>query len=674
MITKEEHLRVAFEMAEKTLKGIPKSTPSDKVLGEHGLRQVGFERGWGNTAGRILETVHLALDLMQAPDEVTLSSFLARLPMVFNVVIMSPHGFFGQSNVLGMPDTGGQVVYILDQVRALEREMVRRISDAGLDMDPKVLVVTRLIPEARGTTCDQRVEDIRGTKHSKILRVPFRTGKGILRQWVSRFKVWPYLEQYALDCANEIRGELGCKPDFIIGNYSDGNLVASLLSTRLNVTQCNIAHALEKTKYPHADIYWQRMDDNYHFSCQFTADLIAMNTADFIITSTYQEIAGTDTTVGQYESHTHFTMPGLYRVVKGIDIFDPKFNIVSPGVDTDTYFPPSETHRRLTAMHKDFDELLFGKEENDDCTQGYISDPSKPVIFTMARLDKVKNLTGLAEWYGSNERLRSMCNLVIIGGHVNPNLSKDGEERSQGQLMHSLMHKHKMAGSFRWIVAQTNPIRNGELYRYIADRHGVFVQPALYEAFGLTVIEAMSCGLPVFVTNRGGPAEIVVDGTSGFQIDPYHGEAAANIIADFFERCRADDNAEWDRVSRGALDRVAKNYTWTIYADRLLSLQNIYSFWRHTTHMERRDTRRYLEMFYMLKMRPLVKTVPEAEEERESGMTSPIDNRPKSGSTAHWQEKRQRSFSDLRGQHPDALPTPPQDGRPESPKFGLLHL
>lgn len=69
-----------------------------------------------------------------------------------------------------------------------------------------------------------------------------------MRQWVSRFKVWPYLEQFALDCAQEIRAELGCKPDFIIGNYSDGNMVASLLSTRLNVTQCNIAHALEKVR------------------------------------------------------------------------------------------------------------------------------------------------------------------------------------------------------------------------------------------------------------------------------------------------------------------------------------------------------------------------------------------------------------------------------------------
>ncbi len=40
------------------------------------------------------------------------------------------------------------------------------------------------------------------------------------------------------------------------GNYSDGNLVATLLSHYMNVTCCTIAHALEKTKYPDADIHW----------------------------------------------------------------------------------------------------------------------------------------------------------------------------------------------------------------------------------------------------------------------------------------------------------------------------------------------------------------------------------------------------------------------------------
>lgn len=51
-------------------------------------------------------------------------------------------------------------------------------------------------------------------------------------------------------------------------------------------------------------------------------------------------------------------------------------------------------------------------------------------------------------------------------------------------------------------------------------------QPALYEAFGLTVVEAMTCGLPTFATCSGGPSEIIKHGKSGFHLDPYHGDQA----------------------------------------------------------------------------------------------------------------------------------------------------
>lgn len=44
-----------------------------------------------------------------------------------------------------------------------------------------------------------------------------------------------------------------------------------------------------------------------------------------------QEIAGHEAMMGQYESYKTFTLPGQYRVVEGIDVYDPKFNIVSPG-------------------------------------------------------------------------------------------------------------------------------------------------------------------------------------------------------------------------------------------------------------------------------------------------------------------------------------------------------
>ena len=58
----------------------------------------------------------LLVDILEAPSPLILENFLARIPMVSKLLILSPHGFFGQDHVLGLPDTGGQVVYILDQV------------------------------------------------------------------------------------------------------------------------------------------------------------------------------------------------------------------------------------------------------------------------------------------------------------------------------------------------------------------------------------------------------------------------------------------------------------------------------------------------------------------------------------------------------------------------------
>lgn len=568
------------------------------------LRSMGFEPGWGCNAARMRETMELLLDILEAPDPDDLENFLSRVPMIFSVAILSPHGWFGQANVLGRPDTGGQVVYILDQVRALEHEMRRRIADHGLDIEPQILVITRLIPESEGSTSGDRLEPIAGTENAKILRVPFRDGFGaVVPQWISRFEVWPYLERYTEDVERELLVTLSGRPDLIIGNYSDGNLVATLLSRRLGVTQCNIAHALEKTKYLHSDLFWQENEARYHFSCQFTADLIAMNAADFIITSTFQEIAGTENSVGQYEAHGAFTMPGLYRVVHGIDVFDPKFNIISPGADPQVYFPPSETERRLDHLFDEISELIDGRDTAFDI-RGVLENPDKPLLFTMARMDRIKNITGLVEWYAQCPQLREACNLLVVSGHVEPERSSDDEEREQIHHMHGLMNDHGLDGQVRWLGKQLEKGLAGELYRAVADRRGAFVQPAWFEAFGLTLIEAMSSGLPTFATRFGGPSEIILAGESGFHIDPNHGSAAAKIMADFFQRC-AKEPDYWDRIAQGGLDRVAARYTWARYSERLMTLARVYGFWKYVTNLERAETRRYLEMFYGLQFRPL---------------------------------------------------------------------
>ncbi|HKL78350.1 MAG TPA: glycosyltransferase, partial [Gammaproteobacteria bacterium] len=358
----------------------------------------------------------------------------------------------------------------------------------------------------------------------------------------------------------------------------------------------------------YSDLFWRDNDARYHFATQFTADLIAMNAADFIITSTYQEIAGNRESMGQYESYEAFTMPGLYRVVNGVDIYDPKFNIVSPGADAEVYFPYSESERRLHGLHEEIADLIHGTDRTD--ARGAFADPEKPILFTMARLDRIKNLPGLVAWFADSDRLRQAGNLLVIGGHLDPEQSSDWEERAQIERMHDLMDRHGLDGEVRWLGAQLDKNLSGELYRYIADRHGAFVQPALFEAFGLTVIEAMTSGLPTFATAYGGPLEIIEDGVSGFHIDPNHGEAAAAIMAEFLERCEREPDY-WERLSEGAMARVRARYTWELYAERMMTLSRIYGFWKYVTNLERDETRRYLEMFYGLQFRPLARGVGE---------------------------------------------------------------
>nr|MBS0022125.1 sucrose synthase [Gammaproteobacteria bacterium] len=599
-------LRRALRYADDYLAGHPQDAGWEEV--GRALRSLGFERGWGRSVGIMRETMSLLTDILEAPDPGTLERFLSRMPMVVSIAIISPHGYFGQANVLGRPDTGGQVVYILDQVRALEAEMWSRLHAQGLDVEPQVIIVTRLIPDSNGTTCDQRLEPVAGTRNARILRVPFRNPAGeVIPHWISRFEIWPFLEGFALEAEKELLAELGGRPDVIIGNYSDGNLVASLIAHRLRVTQCNIAHALEKTKYLYSDLYWKDNEPQYHFACQFTADLIAMNTADFIITSTYQEIAGTRHSIGQYESHMSFTLPDLYRVVNGIDVFDPKFNIVSPGADAYVYFSYAESSRRLVHLKDELETLIYGETTGSN-SRGVLQEHGKPLLFTMARLDRIKNIAGLTEWYGCNARLREQANLLVVAGHVDTDESGDDEEREQIGRMHALFDRHSLDGQVRWLGIHMEKPMAGELYRYVADTRGAFVQPALFEAFGLTVIEAMSSGLPTFATCYGGPLEIIENGISGFHIDPNHGDSAAERMAQFFERCRTDEGY-WKRISMAALERVEARYTWTHYASRMMTLSKIYGFWKYMTNLERDETRRYIEMFYTLQFRPLASTI-----------------------------------------------------------------
>ncbi|MFP4006622.1 MAG: sucrose synthase [Spirulinaceae cyanobacterium] len=587
----------------------PPDTPYDEF--RYDLQELGFEPGWGNTAGRIHESLEILDELLDSPNDESLEAFLSRVPMIFRIVLVSVHGWFGQEGVLGRPDTGGQVVYVLDQARSLEKQLEEDIELAGLDgfnVEPKVIILSRLIPNSEGTRCNERLEKVHGTKNAWILRVPFRQfNPKLTDNWISRFEIWPYLETYALDAEKELYREFQGIPDLIVGNYSDGNLVAFLLSRRLKVTQFNVAHALEKSKYLFSNLYWQDLESNYHFSLQFTADLIAMNAAQCIISSTYQEIVGRPDSVGQYESYESFTMPDLYHVVTGIELFSPKFNVVPPGVNENVYFPYTRKEDRSPGQKEKLEELLFTLEDEQQAF-GQLDDPSKRPIFSMARLDRIKNLTGLMECFGKSPQLQEHCNLILVAGKIHTHESTDNEEREEIEKMYRLIEQYNLYNKIRWLGVRLPKDESGEVYRVIADRHGVFVQPALFEAFGLTILESMISGLPTFGTQFGGPLEIIQDGVNGFYINPTNLEETANKVLQFVEKCE-QNTSYWYEISNKGMDRVYSTYTWKIHTTRLLSLARIYGFWNFTSKEEREDLLRYIESLFYLIYKPGAKAL-----------------------------------------------------------------
>ena len=97
-ITNVDDLQTALRQVQKYLEKQSAESPASELMPK--LRELGFEPGWGRTAKTMLNRFYLLSDILEAPSSNNLEKFLSDIPMIFSVVILSPHGYFGQSNVL----------------------------------------------------------------------------------------------------------------------------------------------------------------------------------------------------------------------------------------------------------------------------------------------------------------------------------------------------------------------------------------------------------------------------------------------------------------------------------------------------------------------------------------------------------------------------------------------
>jgi sucrose-phosphate synthase len=169
------------------------------------------------------------------------------------------------------------------------------------------------------------------------------------------------------------------------------------------------------------------------------------------------------------------------------------------------------------------------------------------------------------EAYGKDLELQAIANLAIFAG-IRKNI-QDMEENEKEVLTEMLlmMDKYDLYGKMAIPKRHDFTYEVPELYRIAASRKGVFVNAALTEPFGLTLIEASGCGLPIVATRDGGPRDIVANCENGILVDPVETEAIARAI-----KTIVVDPEKWKKLSDNGIRGVLAHYSWDAHIGKYM--------------------------------------------------------------------------------------------------------
>ena len=431
------------------------------------------------------------------------------------VLSLSIHGLVRARDIeLGRDaDTGGQVAYVVDQARAL----------AAQPTVDRVDLVTRAVH-------DQKVDAIYAepeepiSEGARIVRVPFGP-----RRYLYKESLWPHLDSLLDQLTRFVRSQ-DRPPDVIHSHYADAGYVGAQLSKLLGVPFVYTGHSLGRTKRERllADgVEPETIERRYQITRRIEAEEQALEAAALVIASTRQEVEE------QYRLYDQYAPS--------------RMTVIPPGVDLTRFSPPSRF----------WTEPQIAQE-----IHRFLADPSKPIVLAIARPDEKKNFGGLIRAFARTQRLREIANLVLIAGNRDDiGELQPGARRVLANIL-ALVDRHDLYGSVAY-PKHHSPSDVPELYRLAARSRGVFVNPALTEPFGLTLIEAAACGLPVVATNDGGPADILAECQHGVLVDPLDEEALGHAMLDALT-----SRQRWARWSKNAVSRVHRRFSWQSHASR----------------------------------------------------------------------------------------------------------
>lgn len=198
---------------------------------------------------------------------------------------------------------------------------------------------------------------------------------------------------------------------------------------------------------------------------------------------------------------------------------------------------------RVVTIHNGVDLSIF--------TDLHVEESEEHTILSVGRLAWSK---------GHKYMIDAMPN--ILSEYPNAKLWLVGDPYTKDVPLQQYVRKLGIENSVRFI-GKVSAERLYSLYHQAE----VFVQPSLYEPFGITILEAMSMQKPVVATRVGGIPEIITNEVEGLLVEPGNSLQLAKAISRMFS-----DSSERRRFGSNARKRVEKEFTWDIVAMKTFEL------------------------------------------------------------------------------------------------------
>ena len=223
--------------------------------------------------------------------------------------------------------------------------------------------------------------------------------------------------------------------------------------------------------------------------------------------------------------------------------------VIPPGVDLSLFGPPRPGDP----------ESQLARD-----VRAFLHEPDRPLLVAMARPDERKNLEMLVRVYGESPQLQRLANLVLVMGSREDIRTLPAGQRTVLANVLTLIDVYNLYGKVAY-PKQHAPEEVPDLYRMVTRTRGLFVNVAMTEPFGLTLLEAAASGAPVVATNDGGPSDIIANCRNGILVDPFDAKAIERALLHGLI-----EPGQWETWSAAGLANVREHYSWARHVERYL--------------------------------------------------------------------------------------------------------